>query len=161
MSSIRALNSTTLVDLLQQASESPRRRKNLNLHLTDQDMCHRFLNAVCSDSYIQPHRHNQAGYSETLIAVSGKFGFIAFNDVGTVTQTVELSHDGSEQAVFCIEHQPGVWHTLVALSDDAVFLEVKRGPFDPVNAKEMASWAPAESEPSSQHYLAELKRLFV
>ena len=38
------------------------------------------------------------------------------------------------------------WHTLLALTDGAAFVEVKEGPYDPSTAAEFARWAPEEGQ---------------
>jgi hypothetical protein len=42
--------------------------------------------------------------------------------------------------------------------DQAVLLEVKSGPFNPLVAKEFAIWAPEECSDQGQEYLSDLKR---
>jgi cupin fold WbuC family metalloprotein len=58
-----------------------------------------------------------------------------------------------------VELAPGTWHTVVALSDQSVLLEIKAGPFDPRAAKEFAPWAPEEATDQGQHYLQSLHQL--
>ena len=38
----------------------------------------------------------------------------------------------------------GTWHTVLALTPDAVLLEGKAGPFDPLGPREFADWAPEQ-----------------
>ena len=44
-----------------------------------------------------------------------------------------------------IELRAEAWHTVLALEKKSVLLEVKAGPFDPKQAKELAPWAPSEN----------------
>jgi hypothetical protein len=52
-----------------------------------------------------------------------------------------------------IDLEPGVWHTLTAVSPYAVCYEVKPGPWDPKTDKEFAPWAPSEGDPAAAGYL--------
>jgi hypothetical protein len=58
-----------------------------------------------------------------------------------------------------VELSPRTWHTVVALNEQSVLLEIKAGPFDPKAAKEFAPWAPEEATDLAQHYLQNLHRL--
>ena len=46
-----------LTRLADEARQSPLLRKNHNFHGSDDDSCHRLLNAIEPASYIPPHRH--------------------------------------------------------------------------------------------------------
>ena len=149
-------------DLLDQissrAKESPRRRKNYNFHASEDDTCHRLLNAIEPDSYIPPHCHHDVKKDETLMAVRGRLGVLFFDDHGAVTATAVLVPAGETVGVN-IPH--GVYHTLVALEAGSIFFEAKAGPYAPLTPQEKAPWAPAEGHPTAASYLAELKRRFV
>lgn len=135
---------------------SPRGRQHLNLHASYDDPCQRLLNAVLPHSYIRPHRHACDPKQETLIALRGTFGAFIFDDEGEVVLAARL---GEGSATSAIEVDPGEWHTVVALSEDAVLLETKGGPFDPNAAKEPAHWAPEEGADAAAAYLAGLKAI--
>jgi len=47
---------------------------------------------------------------------------------------------------------------VIALRPDSVLFEVKSGPFDPLQAKEFAPWAPAEDSPETLFYLENLRK---
>jgi cupin fold WbuC family metalloprotein len=139
-----------------QAKQSPRLRKNLNFHPSDEDACHRLLNAVEPDSYIQPHRHLDMNKEETLIVVRGKMGLVLFDDHGNVDGASILSPAGNV-AMVNIPH--GTFHTWVSLEEGSVFFEAKAGPYRPLSRDEKAPWAPGEGDESSTGYLASLKKL--
>ena len=141
-----------------QAKASPRRRRNHNFHASESDACHRLLNAIEPDSYIQPHCHHDAAKDETLVAMRGRLGVILFDERGAVTATAVLAPAGESVGV-SIPH--GIYHTLVALEPGSVFFEAKAGPYAPLTSQEKAPWAPVEGEPRASSYLAELTRLFV
>jgi cupin fold WbuC family metalloprotein len=126
--------------------QSPRRRQHFNLHRSFADPCQRFLNAMNSDSYIRPHRHSLDLKDELLVAVSGALALCTFDEEGALSQITPFATEAYWRAgmSFAVAVSPGTWHTVVALTDQAVLLEVKAGPFNPDAAKEPAPWAPAE-----------------
>jgi cupin fold WbuC family metalloprotein len=157
MNTFQIIDRDFLMRVSSQAKASTRRRKNYNFHASEIDPCHRLLNAIEPDSYIQPHCHHDAAKDETLIVVHGRLGVILFDERGAVTATAVLAPAGESVGVN-IPH--GMYHTLVALEPGSVFFEAKAGPYVPLTPREKAPWAPAEGEPRAASYLADLTRLF-
>jgi cupin fold WbuC family metalloprotein len=147
-----------LNDLISVAQQSPRKRQHLNIHQSYEDTCQRLFNAVGIDSYIRPHRHALDPKTETLFAVQGKFALVVFDDHGHPRQ-VDLfgTQLFGENIAAGVELSPGVWHTVVALTDHAILFEIKSGPFDPRVAKELAPWAPEEGTDQAASYLRSLR----
>lgn len=145
-----------LIDaVLNEARQSPRRRKNYNFHSSDQDNPHRFLNVMLERTYIAPHRHLQPPKAEAFLVLEGRVALLTFDDDGGLTGCHYLGEGGSVG----IDLEPGVWHTLVVLSPHAVCYEVKPGPYDPSADKEFAPWAPREGEPGIEAMLRRLRDL--
>ena len=140
-----------------QAKQSPRLRKNYNFHASNADICHRLLNAMEPDSYIQPHRHLSINKDESLVVLRGKVGMIVFADDGSIRETARLEPTGN---VMMANIPHGTFHTLVSLDGPCVFFEAKAGPFIPVSQEEKAPWAPPEGDAAATEYLRSLKRLF-
>lgn len=140
-----------------EALNSPRLRKNHNLHPTDQSRCHRLLNAMEPASYIRPHRHLDPEKDEGFIVMNGSLGIITFSGDGTVTETVHLSLANGNRAAD-IPH--GTYHTAISLETGTVFYEAKAGPYLPLTDDEKAPWAPEEGDPSARTYLERLRSLF-
>jgi cupin fold WbuC family metalloprotein len=158
MNTFQIIDRDFLEQVSSQAKASPRRRRNHNFHVSETDTCNRLLNAIETDSYIQPHCHHEATKDETLIVVRGRLGVIIFDERGTVTATAVLAPVGESVGVN-IPH--GMYHTLVALEPGSVFFEAKAGPYAPLTLREKAPWAPVEGELHALAYHADLKRLFV
>lgn len=143
------------------ALHSARGRKNFNLHLDYAAPCQRLFNAIGIESYIPPHRHFQDPKEETLIAVKGLFALIIFDESGEIKR---ISKFGTEKyfnqgvANVGIELSPDIWHTVLALVEDSILLEVKSGPFIASAAKEIAPWAPDEDSSEAVHYFNSLKK---
>lgn len=140
-----------------QARQSPRRRKNYNFHPADDAPCHRLLNAMEPDSYIQPHRHLDEHKDETLVLLRGRLGLLLFDGDGAAVAQALLEAGGDVVAVN-IPH--GTFHALVCLQAGSIFFEAKAGPFVPLNPAEKASWAPPEGDPAAPACLASLRERF-
>ncbi len=139
------------------ARETPRRRRNHNLHPVDHSRCHRLLNAIDPASYIRPHRHLDPEKDEGFILMNGALGIITFQDDGKVLETVLLSPVTGNRAAD-IPH--ATYHTAVSLEPGTVFYECKAGPYLPLTDEEKAPWAPEEGDPGAETYLERLRALF-
>lgn len=157
MTKLQFINRELLDRMAAAASEAPRRRKNYDFHLHESDLSNRLLNAVEPDSYVQPHRHLDAGKDETMVALRGKFGVVFFDAEGNVTDRGIIEAGGTNVGVN-IPH--AVYHTVVSLKPGSVFFEAKAGPFQPLTSEEKAPWAPAEGEPGAGDFHARMRRLF-
>ena len=150
---ITLIDNTLLDQVCAEAAANPRRRKNRNLHPTDDHPAHRLLNAMQPDSYIPPHRHLDPNKDETFVVLRGLLGLVLFDDAGGIVRCVKVGAGGTALGVD-IPH--GTWHTAVALEPDTVFLEAKAGPYLPFSAAEKAPWAPAENSAEVAPYLKAL-----
>jgi cupin fold WbuC family metalloprotein len=158
--SIKSFSLEFLDNLSLAASHSCRGRKNLNLHIEYADPCQRLFNAIGVDSYIPPHRHFQDPKEETLIAVRGLFALVIFDEVGGIKKICKFGTENffAKGVVnIGVELSPDVWHTVIALVENSILLEVKSGPFIPAAAKEMAPWAPEEGTSDGAKYLSQLR----
>lgn len=136
-------------------------RKHLNIHQSYEDPCQRFLNSIGVESYIRPHRHSLDPKTETLVAVRGMFALVVFDERGNVTYNTRFGtekHAADGNIPVVVELKPETWHTVLALSEGAVLLELKAGPFDPNAAKEFAEWAPDEGTAQAAEYLRALRK---
>lgn len=115
------------------------------------------VNALEPNSYIPPHRHFSVPKNELMVALRGKMALVMFDESGLVTEVLKLGCDlvGSESAAG-VELAPETWHTVVALEPSCILLEIKAGPFDPTQPKDIASWAPEEGAPQARTYLQKL-----
>lgn len=151
------LDQALLDRLSAEAKDSPRKRKNHNLHPTDDFCCHRLLNAVEPDTYIRPHYHADPNKDESMVMVRGRMGLVAFDDDGRVLETRVIAAGGE---TFAVDIPHGRYHTAISLEPGSVFFEAKAGPFRPLTSEELAPWAPEEGSPEVVEYLARLKTLF-
>lgn len=150
--SVQILDDALIARVLERARASERRRTNHNFHPGPGDNPHRFLNAMLQGTYVRPHRHRDPPKSESFLVLEGSVAVFVFDDEGRVV----ARHDLGAGGVRGIDLSPGVWHSLVVLSEHAVLFEVKPGPWDPATDKEMAPWAPAEGDPAAGAFVQSL-----
>lgn len=83
---------------------------------------------------------------------------ITFDDQGSVLDIFRFGSEkhGRELAAGA-EVSSRTWHSVIALEPGCVLLEVKAGPFDPSQPKDLASWAPEEGSAAAESYLRQLK----
>jgi cupin fold WbuC family metalloprotein len=126
-----------------EARESPRLRRNHNLH-AEPDLVQRFLNVLQPGTYVRPHRHRRAlpgaGF-ECFVVLQGAIGLLLLDEAGRVLRRERLDAAGPLRG---IELAEGQIHTLVALSPDAVMFEIKQGPYEPTADKDFLAPFPAE-----------------
>ena len=154
---VQLIGQATLTDLSKEAANSPRLRKNLNFHASNEAQCHRLLNALEPGTYVQPHCHLDPQKEETLVVLKGRFGVLIFDENGNVTQSLVLSPNTEH---FGITIPVGVFHSMVALEAGSVFFEAKAGPYVPIAVAEKASWAPAEGDSACATYLQNMLQHF-
>jgi cupin fold WbuC family metalloprotein len=153
MATIRTFDSAFLDSLAAEAATAPRRRKNANLHAANEYPCHRLLNALQSDTYVQPHCHAAPSKDETVVLLRGKLGLVEFDADGQVV-TASAILPGM---IVDIPH--GTFHGWCCLEDNSIFFEAKAGPYVALAPAEKGSFAPAEGDPRAPEYLAWLKSL--
>jgi len=139
-----------------QAQTAPRRRMNHNFHAAPDDNPHRFLNVLLRGTYIRPHRHLDPPKSEAFLVLEGLAEVIVFAEDGTITNRYRLGETTAGGKRWGVDLAPGVWHTVLALSDRVVCYEVKPGPWEPASDKEFAPWAPKEGDPAVENFLEHL-----
>ncbi|MGB5135545.1 MAG: WbuC family cupin fold metalloprotein [Prochlorococcaceae cyanobacterium] len=142
-----------------QAREAPRRRRNHNLH-RESDLVQRFLNVLQPGTYVRPHRHlrEQAGSGfECFLVLQGAIGLLVLDAAGEVISRQRLEADGPLRG---IELAEGQFHTLVALTPDAVLFELKQGPYQPSADKDFLQHFPAEGTTAAEEQERRWRALF-
>ena len=158
---MKVFSADFLNELTAQAQGSPRKRQHRNIHESYADPCQRLFNAIEPGSYIRPHRHAADPRDELLIAVRGLMALVEFDEQGKATGVVRFGVDRNGEGLAVAAEVPATtWHTVIALVPGCVLLEVKAGPFDPSQPKDLAKWAPDEGSPAALPYLNQLIGLF-
>ena len=121
------IDNILLDKLTAQAKESPRLRMNQDLRTSDADSSQRMLNAIEPGSVVPVHRHRLT--SETLVVLRGAVVEEYYSSEGALEETYELSAGGS---ICALNIPAGQWHSLRALEAGTVILEMKDGPYEPI-----------------------------
>ncbi len=138
---------------LRESRLSPRGRMLLPIHRGQDDLVQRMVNFLQPQSYVRAHVHPRPWASETLFVISGCLGFLTFDEQGKTLSVHRL------EAGDLIDIEAGVWHGVLALAEDTILLEIKRGPFD-VEDKVFAAWAPEEFSAEAAAHLDWLRGHF-
>lgn len=114
--------------LTTQAQGSPRLRMNLDLRNSVDDTSQRMLNAIEPGSVVPIHRHRHT--SETVVCLRGRIVEEFYDELERIcTEAIVLSPNSPTVA----HNIPaGQWHTVRSLESGTVILEVKDGPYEPI-----------------------------
>jgi len=117
-----------LDDLTAKAKVSPRLRMNMDLRNSAEDTSQRMLNAIEPGAPLPIHRHQKT--SETVVCLRGRLVEEFYDDLERIcTERIELSPNGP---VVALNIPAGQWHTVQALESGTVIMEVKDGPYEPI-----------------------------
>lgn len=137
------LNSQLFDELISKAYASDRKRSHLNLHKTYDESVQRLCIALVKGTYVRPHHHTRENKWELLIALKGEFVVVVFDKNGVIVDKDVLTPGDS---VSGIELPANSWHSVYPLSETAVIMEIKQGPYKPALESDFAQWAPREEE---------------
>lgn len=147
------INDKLLSETSSKAQSSKRRRMNFNFHKEASANLQRMLNAMEPDTYIQPHKHEDPDKEEVFFVLRGRIVLIEFDDDGNI-----IDHEILDplEGNYGGEISARKWHTLISLEEGSVAYEVKDGPYNPIDDKNFASWAPKEGDADCLKYNQEL-----
>ncbi|ECC8734766.1 TPA: WbuC family cupin fold metalloprotein [Salmonella bongori] len=129
---MRLIDKDQLESLYEQAEQSERLRAHLLMHRSHQEKVQRLLIALVKGSYVEPHYHELPHQWEMFIVIAGQLQVCLHGEDGKVIKQF-VAGDGTGISV--VEFSPGDIHSVVCMSQRALMLEVKEGPFDPSFAK--------------------------
>lgn len=148
MVGLRPIDQALFDAVAAQARSSPRQRCNHNFH-AESEPVQRFLNVLQPGTYVRPHRHQRAtagaGF-ECFVVLQGAIGLLLLDADGAVIHQERLEAQGPLRG---IELAEGQFHTLVALTADAVLFELKQGPYVPTADKDFLACFPLEGSPEA------------
>ena len=121
---MKIIDKQLLDDVSRQAQKSERLRMNYNFHLSLEEKCHRFLNAVEPGTKVEIHRHPTK--DESFVLLRGRVRVNTYNDDGTVIESVVLC---PEEGLYGVDIPKNVWHNVESLESGSVFFECKEGSF--------------------------------
>lgn len=133
---MRKITQADIELLFEQASNSPRKRAHLNLHISFNDKVQRLYIALLKGSYVEPHYHALEHQWEMFLVQSGILKVTLHHKDGSVISSYLV---GDEQDTQAIEFKPGDVHSVECVSEQALMLEIKEGPFVEKDAKILLS----------------------
>ena len=132
---MKLFDQSLLASLFEEASFSHRKRAHYLLHSSHQDKVQRLFIAMVKGSVVEPHFHGQPNQWEMFCVLDGEVQVTFHQDDGLFRKVVL----GGDSSIFCVEIEPADVHSVICLSDKALLLEIKEGPFNPDQAKEFVS----------------------
>jgi cupin fold WbuC family metalloprotein len=117
------IDDNLLDNVLSEASESPRKRMNFNIHKELTDPVQRLLNGLLPGTVLPVHRHQHT--DETYVVLKGRMKVRFYSDGGEVVEEFLLDPSCGEYGV---NIPKGTFHGLEVLEPTVIF-EVKEGPY--------------------------------
>ncbi|WP_217522764.1 WbuC family cupin fold metalloprotein [Vibrio metschnikovii] len=131
---MNVFNDENLASLFADAKISPRKRAHRNLHASYNDRVQRLFIALTKGSYVEPHYHELPHQWEMFVVISGLIRVCYYNSQGSIQSELLV---GEDQSAKVVEFHPHDIHSVECLSETALMLEIKEGPFNPEYAKVM------------------------
>jgi len=147
------VSSEDVETLIRAAKLTPRGRARLLLHGDRADNLHEMVIALPSNSCDHPHINFKSGKS--FLALSGRFAVLCFSDDGTEITAHVLAGDERWTGARMLRLRKPVWHTIIPLDGDTVFLETIIGPFE---GNRFASWFPNEEDAAKSGWTERLRQ---
>lgn len=139
----------------QHAFKNARQRCRLCMHLSPDDLLHEMLIALCKQSYIRPHKHQNK--AESLHIIDGEVDLVFFNDEGEITEILSMGDYRSGKLFFCRISEPW-YHTFLLRTEMLIFHETTTGPFIRPQTV-FAPWAPEEGDvQATQEYVERVEK---
>lgn len=132
---IATVTQAQIEELKEMAARTPLKRARLCLHLSKEDLVQEMVIALHRDTYLRPHRHQNK--TESFHMIEGEVCVCFFEESGEIRQTLRLSADLKKTFLYRLSDP--LWHTVIPLTEFAVFQEVATGPF---SASEYPLWEP-------------------
>jgi cupin fold WbuC family metalloprotein len=147
------VSSEDVESLIRAAKLTPRGRARLLLHGDRADNLHEMVIALPSDSCDHPHINFKSGKS--FLALAGRFAVLCFSDDGTEITAHVLAGDERWAGARILRLRKPVWHTVIPLDGDTVFLETIIGPFE---GNKFAAWFPSDENAAKSGWIERLRQ---
>jgi cupin fold WbuC family metalloprotein len=134
------VDAATIAALKQFAARYPKKNVRLCLHASPDAPFHSMVIHERKGTFYPPHRHARKG--ENWHIVEGRMAVFIFDADGRVTDARRLG--GADGLIYQLD--PGVYHTVVALSDTVIYHETKLGPFLGAADSLIPGWSPDPSD---------------
>ncbi len=132
---MKILDNELLTSLNSDAECSSRGRVHLNFHNNFDEKVQRLFISLVQGSFVEPHYHKFPHQWEMFAVIEGVVEVVLYSVEGDKIKTLFVGEGQDNRA---IEFAPFDIHSVRCVSERAVILEVKEGPFRPDVAKVMA-----------------------
>lgn len=129
---MRSFTAKDYKELFEFAEKSEIKRAHKLLHSSHDDKVQRLLIALCQGSFVMPHYHELPHQWEMFIVLQGEL-LVKLYDINS--KLVISEHVFSDGDI--LELNPKEAHSVECISEQALLLEVKEGPFSSEFAKVM------------------------
>ncbi|EAA4789805.1 cupin fold metalloprotein, WbuC family [Escherichia coli] len=130
---MKKIDSEIIDKLFNQAKDSDRKRAHYLLHQSYEEKVQRLLIAFLKNSYVEPHFHKNSNQWEMFIVIQGVFELTKYSEGGSIIERI-IIEAGAD--ILAVEIYPCEIHSVRCLSEKGLLMEVKEGPFNPLEAKE-------------------------
>ncbi len=120
-----------LEGLLEQATESDRRRANHDLRTSSDDNSQRMLNALLPGTQVPIHRHRET--TETVVVLSGRLTEVFYDEDGVECARYDLC---PAEGRFGLQIPKGMWHTVI-VDEPCIIFEAKDGAYKPLTSDDV------------------------
>ncbi len=144
------IDQNLLDEMIVKSRLAKRGRAHFTFHKSDDDTMQRMLNAMQPGTYLQPHKHENPDKREVFLVLTGKFLVVEFDENGKITDHMILDAQSNFHAAEIAER---VIHTVICLAPDSIAYELKDGPYDQVDDKNFAVWAPKEGDDGCDDFM--------
>ncbi len=125
---------------LARSSDGPQNAR-ISLHGSPDHIHHEMIVLHHRHFYYRPHKHLTKG--ESCKIIEGALVYYVFNDVGNIADSYVLNAEG-EGLIYRLEEK--TWHSSYPISEYAIFLESKPGPYLGEGDSLFPEWAPDGSD---------------
>ena len=143
------IDTNLLNEMAVKAKSAKRKRAHYTFHKSDDDTLQRMLNSMQPGTYLQPHKHEDPDKREVFICLTGKMLVVEFDEKGNIAEYMILDPETKNYAA---EIAPRTYHTVICLEPNSIAYEIKDGPYEPIDDKNFASWAPKEGDEGCDEY---------
>jgi cupin fold WbuC family metalloprotein len=118
------------------ALADPSKRSRICIHRDHEDSIQEMVIVILKDTKINPHR--QLGKEKSYILIEGEMLVTFFNSEGQLFKKIVMDIR-SNKFKRIIRFDSSIWHTVVAITDITVYIEITNGPYYPEQT-EYANW---------------------
>lgn len=134
--SVVQIDKTTITQLVDESAKHMSSNARICLHSSPDADFHEMIIVEYKGHYYRPHKHLHKG--ESCHIIEGEVAMFVFNDDGSISHFCILSQ---EKALIC-RVGANQWHTVIPITEYAVYHESKPGPYLRQTDSIYSTWAP-------------------